>query len=151
SGALPNFLRSPRKHLRLDPARAEQSPAGDLESMRAGVAPGEPPAHADRGDAERARSGERVDHQIISLAALSNQHLCERYGLLRRVPIVNAGYLENIRHAEAREPPLPLLEEQDTLVAGAIMVAHADLALVPDERLPELEAARLGDGLRQEH
>jgi hypothetical protein len=42
-------------------------------------------------------------------------------------------------------------EEQHALVSRAVVVAHPDFPLVPDERLPEPEARLLRDRLRHEH
>ena len=53
--------------------------------------------------------------------------------------------------AEVVQPALALLEEQDELVARAVVVAHADRALVPHQRLPETEAGFLGLRLGDEH
>jgi hypothetical protein len=44
-----------------------------------------------------------------------------------------------------------LLEEEHKLVARAVVVAHSDLLLVPDERLPETEPGALAYRLRHKH
>ena len=71
--------------------------------------------------------------------------------LLGRIAAVDARRLDDVGDAEVVQLPLALLEEEDELVARAVVIAHADRALVPDERLPELEAGRLGDRLGDEH
>ena len=64
---------------------------------------------------------------------------------------MNAGSLDDVGNAQVRKTPLSLLEEEDAFVAGSVVVAHADLLLVPDQRLPKSEARRFGDRLRDEH
>ena len=58
---------------------------------------------------------------------------------------------DDVGDAEIVQPPLAFLEEQDELVARAVVIAHADRALVPHQRLPELEAGPLGLRLGDEH
>jgi len=52
---------------------------------------------------------------------------------------VHARLLQDIRHAEIVELPLPLLEEQDALVPRAVVVAHPDLTVVGDHAVGQQE------------
>ena len=56
---------------------------------------------------------------------------------------------DDVGHAQVVQPTLAFLEEQDELVARPVVIPHPDRALVPHQRLPELEAGpfrlRLGD------
>src|SRR5580692_109534 len=72
-------------------------------------------------------------------------------GLFTRIAPANPGSLDDVGHAEIIQPPLALLEKEDGLVARAIVITEPDRPLVPNERLPKLEAARLADRFGDEH
>src|SRR6185436_8227864 len=93
---------------------------------------------------------ERVDHDVARLAALLDQDVAHLGGLLRRIAAADALRFDDVGDAEIMEASLSLFEEEDQLVPRAVVIPHADRPLVPDERLPELEADALGDRLRDE-
>src|SRR5262249_52796464 len=84
-------------------------------------------------------------------AALTHQHIANRDRLLGGVAVTNTRRFNDVGDPEVVQPPLALLEEQNALVACAVVITHADLSLIPDQRLPELEPYRLRDRLRGEH
>ncbi len=104
-----------------------------------------------RGDPHAARSAEGIDDHLTLVGALVDQDLGDPHGLLRGVAAVDPRLLQDVGDAEILELTLALFEEEDHLVARAVVVAHADLLLVPDQGLPEAEAGLLADGAGDEH
>src|SRR6187200_3364500 len=64
---------------------------------------------------------------------------------------MHSRHRDDVGNAKIIETPLALLEEENELIAGAVVIAHADGALVPHQGLPELEARTLGLRLCDEH
>src|SRR5256885_9171334 len=52
----------------------------------------------------------------ICFRALADQHVGDLGRLLRRVAATDAGYRNNVSHAQVVQPPFPLFEEEDELV-----------------------------------
>ncbi len=80
-----------------------------------------------------------------------DKHIAHCDGLLRGVPPVNTRGLDDVGHGQVVQAALALLEEKNCLVTRAVVIAESDASLVPDEGLPELEAAGLADRLGDEH
>ena len=88
---------------------------------------------------------------VARLRALADQDLGHPDRLFSRVAAMHTRDRQHVRNTQIVQAPLALLEEEDELVARTIVVAHADGALVPDQRLPELEAGLFGLRLGDEH
>src|SRR5690606_33006210 len=72
-------------------------------------------------------------------------------GLFRGVTLVDPGERQDVRDSQVVQLALPLLEEEHELVARAVMIAHANLLLVPYQRLPEAKPCFHGERLGLEH
>ena len=125
-------------------AELAQSCGRESDRFRVEVVAEEPAAGLQGRHAHAARSHERIGDRVAWLRALANQDLGHPDGLFSRVTAVHARDRQHVRDPQIVQAPLALLEEEDELVARAIVVAHADGALVPDQRLPELEAGLFG-------
>ena len=123
----------------------------ELHGLRIEVGADESPSQPQRGNADAAGSHERIGDDVAWLRALADEDLRDRDRLFGRIPAMDARLGDDVGHAEIVQPALALLEEQDELVARPVVIAHADRALVPHQRLPELEAGPLGLRLGDEH
>jgi hypothetical protein len=123
----------------------------DAERLLADIVAAEVPATGDSCDTKGTRAHKRIDHEVARNAALTDKHLAHRNWLLRWVPVVDPRCFDDVWDAEIGETTLALLEEQDALVSGSVVVPHPDPPLVPDKGFPEFEAACLGDWLSDEH
>src|SRR5262249_49419226 len=63
----------------------------------------------------------------------------------------NPRRFKDIGDAEIAELPFALLEEQNALVAGTIVISHTNSYLIPYQWFPELEPRLLGLRLGHEH
>ena len=111
----------------------------------------EPAASLQGRHAHAAGPHERIGDRVARLRALANQDLGYPDRLFSRVAAMHTRDRQHVRNTQIVQAPLALLEEEDELVARTIVVAHADGALVPDQRLPELEAGLFGLRLGDEH
>src|SRR3569623_2162868 len=122
-----------------DRALGEQARAGDVDGLGAEVVASEVAAVARGGDADRARAGEWIDDELVRVGRLADQGLGDLGRLFRRVAVRDALLLEDVGDAEVVALALALLEEQHALVARAVVVAHADRAVVRDHAVREQE------------
>ena len=82
---------------------------------------------------------------------MCDQHFTNLNGLLCRVAAIDSRGFDDICDAKVIEFALPLLEKENELVSGTVMVAHANFLFVPNNWLPKLEPGRLRDGFGNEH
>src|ERR1043165_2325772 len=134
---LRRWPRHPKRKLAFAPARFAEPLLRDLERLGAQIVAAEIALVADRSDADGARAHERIDHELTRIGALLDQHLAHFGRLLGGVAVVDARYFDDVGDAEIVQLALALLEEQDALVTRAIVVAHADLAVVRHDAVCE--------------
>src|SRR3972149_1333981 len=94
---------------------------------------------------------EWITDELAGPRTLGNQRRGETLRLFCWVAIRDTGRLENVGNAEVLQLPLALLKEQDELVPSSVAVPHADTLLVPDKRLPKLEANLFNERFGEEH
>ena len=120
-----------------------------IEIRKVDVAEQEAPVEPARFHSSDAGPAEGIHHQLFRRRALCNQRPDHCAGLHRRSRDARAGSHQHVRNAQIVERALPLLEEEDPLVRGPVVIPGpaADAAAVqrglrPDDLFPVREAAR---------
>ena len=85
------------------------------------------------------------------MGTLADEHFGDPGRFFGGVAAVDSGDLNHVGLPQVVQLALALLEEENELVAGSIVVTHADFFLVPNDGFPKLEARGFCEGFGDEH
>lgn len=97
----------------------------------------------DSGDAGRAGADEGVEDHLAFGGALAYQHLAHLGGILGRVTAMDSLGGDDVGDASVVELSLALLEEEDALVAGAVVSRPTTRSCAPSKVLPQRRPNRV--------
>ena len=84
----------------------------------------------------RTSTHERIGDHLTGFRTLANQYFGDRRRFFGGVAPVNPGNRDHVGDAEVIQLSLSFFKEENEFVARAIVIPHADRALVPHQRLP---------------